>query len=174
MMIQWLQSKMALIIVGLVLISSLTTIFYLQTNSLEKEELKDRCREISRVIEEVDDIEADIFRQNISFDEDSKGFYVNPEVGGETYTIEIHEDLLVLKVEGRSVTRPLDAEIHLWDPSEMNETSALCVEEENWRDSQTNSLKIESSGEGIQLRKLQLRRGESLQSHVFVSEVDNT
>ncbi|MFP4001649.1 MAG: hypothetical protein ACLFU5_07080 [Thermoplasmata archaeon] len=89
-MIQWLQSKMALIIVGLVLISSLTTIFYLQTNSLEKEELKDRCREISRVIEEVDDIEADIFRQNISFDEDSKGFYVNPEVGGETYTIEIH------------------------------------------------------------------------------------
>ncbi|MFP4001648.1 MAG: hypothetical protein ACLFU5_07075 [Thermoplasmata archaeon] len=56
----------------------------------------------------------------------------------------------------------------------MNETSALCVEEENWRDSQTNSLKIESSGEGIQLKKLQLRRGESLQSHVFISEVDNT
>lgn len=171
MMIQWLQSKLALIVVGLVLISSITTMFYLQRRSLEREELMDRCREISRLIEEVDNIDADIMRQKISFDEDSQSFYVNPEVGGERYTIEIYEDLVMLETESESVTTALNAEVHLWAPEELNETGSLSREEEGWRDSRAEPLEIDAGEQDILLRKLQLDCEGTTRSHVFISEV---
>lgn len=171
-MIQWLQSKLVLIVAGLILISSITTMFYIQTRSFEREELMDHCSKISRVIEEVDNLDADIVRQKISFDEDFDGFYVTPEVGGETYTVKIYQDFVKLETESKSVTSDLEADIHLWELEDLNNSGHLGDDEKNWRDSQAEPLEIEAGDKDILLRKVELDCDGSNRSHIFVSEVD--
>ncbi len=172
-MLQWLQSKIALIVAGLILISSLSTIFYIQVSSMERDELKERCRKISGVIEHIDNIDADLVRKRISFEEDSKGIFVDPEIKSGSYMVEISEDFVELKSESDSVRSDLTADIHLWEPEELNRTGDVDVDDLNKRDSLTEPLIFEAGEGDILIRKLRLSHDRSYRSHIFISRVDD-
>jgi len=170
-MIQWLQSKLVLIVAVAILISSVVGVFHHQLESMEKEELKNRCGKIARVIEKMEKADADEMRQRITFDEGSKGIYLSPEVRGDSYSIKIQTDLVRLEKDGMSVVEGLQANVHVWGPGEMNDTGELNEDEKRWRDSQASQLEIRSGEKDIELRKVELREGDAARTHIFVSEV---
>jgi len=156
---------------GVILISSVTAVFHHQLESMEKEELKNRCRKISRVINKMEKTDVDEMSQRITFDEGSKGIYLSPEVRGESYSIKIQTDLVRVEKDGMSVVEGLQANVHVWGPEEMNDTGELNEDERRWRDSRASQLEIHSGEKDIELRKVELREGDAARTHIFVSEV---
>ncbi len=171
-MIQWLQSKLVLILAGIILISSVTAVFHYQLDSMEREELENRSRKISRVIQTMEKTEVDEMRQTITFDETSEGIYLSPQIRGDLYTIEIRTDFVRIERDSESIVEGIQANIHLWDPSEMNNSGELDEGESRWRDSQTPPLKIRAGQREIELLKLELRVDDSTRSHIFISKGD--
>ncbi len=169
-MIQWLQSKLVLVVVGTILISSVTAVFHYQLESMEREELENRCRKISRVIEEMDRADFEEMKQSITFDEGSQGIYLSPHIRGDPYTIEIRTDFVRIVKDGESVVEGLEANVHTWDPREMNNTGELGEDEKSWRDSKSSPLVVRSGSEEIELWKIELQDGDSTRSHIFVFE----
>ncbi len=173
-MIQWLQSKLVLIMAGVVLISSVTAVFNYQLESMEREELENRCEKISRVIDKMDRADVDEMRQKITFDENSEGIYLPPQVRDESYTIKIQTDFVRIVKDDESVVEALQGNVHLWSPSELNNTGELNEDERRWRDSQNSSLEIRSGNGEIELLKIELQNSEINRPHIFISEVDST
>ncbi len=171
-MIQWLQSKLVLMVAGIILISSVTAVFHYQLESMEREELEDRCRKITRVIDKMDKTNVDEMRQRIVFEEGSEGIYLSPQIRGDPYNIEIQTDFVRVEKDGDSVIERLKANVHLWSPCELNTTGELKEDEKRWRDFQTPMLEIRSGTGGIELLKIELRVGDVTQPHIFVSEVE--
>lgn len=171
---QWLQSKVVMIVAGLILVSSITGVFYWQIDSIKEEELEQRCEKIARVIDRTSDINAEVVRQKITFDEESQGIYISPEVGGDPYSIKIYPDLVMLESDVGTATNPLEVEVHLWGPEDLNRTGTLETSEQRWRDSRTEPLEITTGEEDILLRKLSLSYQGNTSSHVFVSGVDSS
>jgi len=171
-MIQWLQSKVVLILAGIILISSVTAVFHYQLESMEREELENLCGKISGVIHKMKRVDVEEMRQRITFEEDSRGIYLSPQIRGDPYTIEIRTDFVRIEKDGETAIERLQANVHLWGPGEMNDTGELNQEEKSWRDSQNPSLEISSGENEIELRKVELFNGEVTRSHIFISEVE--
>jgi len=171
-MIQWLQSKLVLMVAGIILISSVTAVFHYQLESMEREELEDRCRKITRVIDKMDKTNVDEMRQRITFEETSEGIYLSPQVRGGPYNIEIRTDFVRLEKDDESVIEGLTANVHFWNPEDMNNTGELDEDEKRWRDSLSPSLKTRSGDYDIDLLKLELRDGDFIESHIFIFEVE--
>lgn len=171
-MIQWLQSKLVLLMAGVILISSVTTVFHHQLESMEKEELKNRCGKISRVIDKMEKADVDEMSQRITFDESSEGIFLSPEVRGESYIIKIQTDYVRIEKDGLSVVEGLQGNVHVWELGELNDTGELDEDEKRWKDSQASQLEIRSGENDIELHKVELREGDVARTHIFVSEVD--
>ncbi len=171
-MIQWLQSKLVLILAGIILISSVTAVFHYQLKSMEREEMENLCGKISRVIHKMDRVDVEELRQRITFDKGSEGTYLSPRIRGETYTIEIRTDFVKIEKDGETAIEGFNANVHMWDPGEMNDSRELNQEEKIWRDTQNPSLEIHSGKSEIELRRIELFNGEVTRSHIFVSEVE--
>ena len=171
-MIQWLQSKLVLILAGMILVSSVTAVFHYQLESMEREELENLCGKISRVIQKMDRADVEEMRQRITFEQGSEGIYLSPLIRGDPYTIEIRTEFVKIEKDGETAIESLQANVHLWGPGEMNDTHELNEEEKNWRDSQTPSLEIHSEKSEIELRRIELSNGDVTQPHIFISEVE--
>ncbi len=171
-MIQWLQSKIVMIVVGIILISSMISVFHYRMEEIEEEERYNRCKKISQVIADVSTSDADEMRQRITFDKDSEGIYFSPTIRDESYTIEIWTDLVRVKSEEGISSEKLRENVHLWNPETLNNTGMLGEEEKQWRDKKNPYLEVEAGSSDLEVTMLRLDDGTETESHVFISEVE--
>ena len=169
-MIQWLQSKIVMIVVGMILISYIIGVFHYRLDSMEEEERLNRCKKISQVITDMYNSDVDEMQQRITFDEYSKGVYLSPTIQDESYTIEIWTNLVRVRNQGGTSSRSLRKRVHLWSPNEMNNTGSLREEERVWRDRGEPYLELGAGSSDIKLTMLMLDDGTDTRPHIFISE----
>ncbi len=165
---------MVLMAAGIILISSLSAAFYYQMDSIEDAEIENRAGKIAGVINELDVSSQDRVRQILTFDDQSSGIYLPPKIRDEPYTIEITTGYVRVKKGDKSSLKDLRADVHLWNPEDLNETGVLEESEEGWRDSRTESMKIQAGECDIELMMLNLEDDRTSENHVFVQEVDTS
>ncbi|MEF8873658.1 MAG: hypothetical protein V5A88_03180 [Candidatus Thermoplasmatota archaeon] len=170
-LLQWLQSKIVLIAVAIILVSSVTTFFYYQIGELEEEELETRGEKFAQIITDMQDSDVDEMSQTVTFDEEREGIYLDPMVGGDPYTIEIKTGLLILKQDGMDSIESLGPNVHLWDPGRMNDTGRLPPNEGEWRDEMFSSIELQAGERDLKLIMLNLYNGETYENHIFITEV---
>lgn len=171
-MLQWLQSKIVMLIVGIILISSITSLFYYQMDQIEKEERYNRCRKISQVIGDMHTLDVDEMRQRITFHENAEGIYLPSTIRDKSYTIEIWTDLVRVKSDGGISSKRTPESVHIWSPHLMNNTGVLREEERRWRDRKEPYLELEAGSSDLEIKLLRLDDGSETRPHLFISEVD--
>ncbi|MFP3871948.1 MAG: hypothetical protein ACOCTR_01630 [Candidatus Natronoplasma sp.] len=167
--LQWLQSKIVLIAVVIILVSSVTGFFYHQMDQFEQEELENRARKLSQIITDMENTDADEMVQRITFHEDNEGIYLPPEVGGDPYTVQITKGYVRLKQDGRDTVEGLGADVHLWGPGGMNESGTLGKDEMEWRDEMNPELELEAGERDLRLIMLRLNDGARYENHIFIT-----
>lgn len=169
---QWLQSKIVMLVVGVILISSIVGVFQYRLDQMEEEERYNRCRKISQVVGEMYNSDVDEMRQRLTFDEDSKGVYLSPTIRDKGYVIEIWIDLVRVKNEGGVSSKRLQESVHLWSPRQRNDTDVLKERERQWRDRKEPYLELEAGSNDLEMTMLRLHDGSRTRLHLFVSEVE--
>lgn len=170
--LQWLQSKIVIITVTLILISSITSFYLYQIDELKEKELENHCEKITHILRDIRRSETDEMAQSITFDENGEGIFVSPRVGDEYYDIEITEEYIRLKQDEREAIERLEGNIHLWHPNNLNTTGFLGQEEREWRDSRRSSIEFSSNESDLKMIMLRLNDGESYNNHIFITEED--
>lgn len=161
---------MVLMAAGIILISSLSAAFYYQMDSMEEDEIENR--KIAKTVSQLDESDGQKIRQRLTFDDESEGIYISPKIRGSSYTIEITTGYVEVKKDGETSWKKLHADVHLWNPEDLNETGRLGEDEENWRDSRAEPVKIESGETDLKLVMLNLENDQISENHVFIQEVD--
>ncbi|GEM_PF-1452841 len=170
-LLQWLQSKIVLMAVAIILISSVTTFFYYQMGELQQEELETRARKLSRIITDMYGSDVDEMSQRVTFSQRDEGIYLDPQVSGDSYTIEINSDFLILRQDGMDAIEMFGPKVHLWEPCELNHTGRLPSSEREWRDETSPNIEMRAGENDLRLTMLNLYDGERYENHIFVTEV---
>ncbi len=168
--LQWLQSKIVIIAVILILISSITSFYLYQIDEFKEQELENHCGKITQILRDIRKSESDEMFQRITFDENGEGIFVPPRVGDNHYVVEITNEYIKLRQEERVAMERLSGRIHLWDPSNLNNTGFLEQEEREWRDGRSSSIEFASNESALDVVMLRLNDGESYNNHIFLKE----
>ncbi len=171
-MLQWLQSKMVLLIAAMILIASVTAVFYHQIREMEEEELEGRVEILTEVIEQISENEMGEGRQRVTFDRENEGLYLSPTVGDESYQIVIYQEYLMIKTEQRTERGRFRSRINPWNPEKLDSTRNISEVQQESNSSESTHLEIDPSRSDLQIVKLELYDGEEVGSHIFVYEVD--
>jgi hypothetical protein len=113
--IDWLYSKIALMVAALVIFSGVAGFFALQKDRTALVELDGRAGAIARAVNDVCGVTGDI-KITVVFDPGESGFFIDPAVNGGAYSVTIYPDSVRLEHGGDIARRGFTGIVHLWKP----------------------------------------------------------
>jgi DNA repair protein RadC len=124
-MLDWLSSKIAMIIAATILIAAVSGYFLLQQRGLERVEVQEVADLIAARINDISSIngETEIL---MTFDEGKsyRGTLLQRTIAGISYEIEIRRDVVRVSAGDHVVSSRLHERIHVWNPSDIDSATS--------------------------------------------------
>lgn len=115
-MLDWLTSKVALIIAAVVILAVLIGFFAYHQTTLEQESLSDLSQDLAHFINDVTSRNSEI-RMRVTFSSDVDSYELPPTVNGKAYTIQISSTQVILRQQGADVAmQDLLDPVHIFPP----------------------------------------------------------
>lgn len=174
-MIDWLYSKVTVVIVVLILIGFFVGFFEWHTTNVALSELQNVVDEVSSDINEINLFEAET-SQTITFDRYGEGVHLPTMINSRNYTLNITTDLVLGEWRGTMLASDLThpgspypnvSIIHLWKPDYDIYTRA----EINDLDDTNLYLKIDS-GYDFKIDRKMIEVSSQLQYHTFIYNIE--
>ncbi len=128
-MIDWLYSKITVVIVVFILIAFFLGFFKWHTNNIAMEELQNISDEVAGQIDFITSIDGET-QITVTFDDMGEGVRIPTTISNKPYTLNITTDLIFAEWKGAAVASPLtfpDGEgdkLHFWHPEKNIYTRA--------------------------------------------------
>ncbi len=131
-MIDFIYSKLALIVAALIIASTLIGAFAWQRRETEEVSLQSISENISRLVNEVSSGDNEVKRL-VTFDEEKRAeaTYFPARVGGETYDMRISINNIILDQDDKSVSSSFSYPVHVWNPGDMENVTNYELERAN-------------------------------------------
>ena len=131
-MLDWLSSRVGMMFAAVVVTGSLIGFFMWQQNSFDEIQRQKSVDFIADHIDHISSLSSN-HRELMTFDKEKKeeGVYIGSRIGGETFTLTITSNLVVMKQDGEEqVVSSLSRKIHLLNPwnLEVIKTSDIITE----------------------------------------------
>ncbi|MEM3342415.1 MAG: hypothetical protein QW728_06945, partial [Thermoplasmata archaeon] len=115
-MFDWFTSKIAVSVAALILLSAVAGFFVYQRNSVDIEKLQIKADNIARIINQMSTLQSQS-SMRIVFTSEQDGVYIDPMIDGNSYTITIYANMVLLEMKGAKAVAHLISNVHLWAPS---------------------------------------------------------
>ena len=161
-MLDWLSSKMAMMIAALIILSSTIGFFAWQNKNIQALELQNIADQIAGKINEMNGIEGNAYVR-VTFKDNINGMHLNTIVGGKTYTINITQNLVIASQHSTKVVGKIIEPIHVWKPDkDVYESDEM---QENDANSRTQEF---SSGTDFIIERKMVTVSGLQEYHTFV------
>lgn len=119
-MIDFIYSKVGLIVAALLITSVMLGVFAYQRRQIDTITLHTIGENLSSLVNEVCTIEGEV-KWLLTFDEQRRpdGTYFPPTVGGDPYTIRISPDMVFLEQDQKLASSRFSSTVHVWNPGDM-------------------------------------------------------
>ncbi len=173
-MLIWLKSRLAMIVVGIILIASLTGFMHIYKEKASDERLKNCCDIVSSQVNQMFTSTGDEVYQKIVFEDNNEGIVLPEKINDDRYILTIYRHAIMVKQGEKQKISRFNRDVHLWNPAERNHTSTLKDKEAKWRDkNHSKSFKLSSGDSNLMICMLRLDNGTFSKSHVFIFKVKN-
>ncbi len=162
-MLDFVMSKMAMIVAALFLILAAFSLHEIQTNALEEEELQNMADVIAKTINDMNALNGNS-NVNLTFNRDDNGIYIKPIIGNEAYTITITRNLIFLSQKGRTITSNFVSAIHVWQPVKGHYNTSQFANLDN----ANREVKTNSGDDVVVIERKQIEVSGILAYHTFV------
>jgi hypothetical protein len=163
-MLDWYFSKIVMSIIAVALMLLCIGFFVVHKENYDVLGLQDIADRIACSVNELNGIYADV-RINMTFDPQRPGTYLQPEVGGKPYIIEIGCTMVIIRQGSSAVTSRFVYDIHLWNPYAEPEWTQ---EEIDTLDSENRLMEPIFSGNDFILERKSIVVDGELQYHTFI------
>ena len=168
-MMDWLYSKITVIVVVFILIAFFAAFFLWNTEDIALTEVQNTADEIASRVNEIGAISGST-NITISFDQYRQGaVYIPPTINDQAYTITIMPDQVILDYQGAMITSVLthprlpDNNIHFWESTQYQYTTSAMED----LDISNPDITIESGNDFILERKM-VEVSAHYEHHTFV------
>lgn len=123
-MLDWLTSKLAMMIAALLLLASVLGFFAAQLDGIDAIKLQDVSKSIADSIDSVSSSSGSIVI-NVNYNTTGAGLHLPPTIRGEPYDIEITQDLVMVSLGGTNRVNEFFNSVHIWNPldyTQLNQT----------------------------------------------------
>jgi len=161
-MLDFITSKIAMMIAAVIILTSVLGIFAWQREDSKALELRNIADEISNSINEFNSISGET-KVNVTFEKSNEGIYLNPKVDGEDYEIIITQSEVIVRQNDRLFLRNFISSVHIWEPN------SEFYDKDEIKDNDSKSPQQElRSGEDFQIYRKLVNSGEGKQYMTFV------
>lgn len=161
-MLDWLSSKMAMMVAALLIISSIIGFFAWQNKNTQELELQNIADQIANKINELNAIEGST-SIIVTFNDNIHGVHLNTVVDGEMYTINITQNLVIVSQHATLVVEKIIEPIHVWNPDK----DVYKSDEMQENDTKSRSQKF-SSGTDFMIERKMVTVSGMREYHTFV------
>ena len=114
-MLDFVTSKIAMMIAAIVILTSVIGIYALQREQTKDLELWNIADKIAGAIDNINNLQGET-KVNVTFDIGKEGIYIEPTVNGKNYEILISQYKVIITQEKRRSISNLVISMHLWAP----------------------------------------------------------
>lgn len=131
-MLDFVTSKIAMMIAAIIILTSVIGLYTLQREQAKDIELQNIADKIAEAIHNVNTIQGET-KVNVTFNRGDDGVYVNPAVNGKSYEILITSNKVIITQNDRRSISNFVVSVHLWVPifSAYNQTQIEEIDEAN-------------------------------------------
>ena len=113
--LDFVTSKIAMMIAAIVILTSVIGIYALQREQTKDLELGNIADKIAGAIDNINNLQGET-KVNVTFDKGKEGIYIEPTVNGKNYEILISQYKIIITQEKRRSISNFVISIHLWPP----------------------------------------------------------
>ena len=115
-MLDWITSRVALMIAAAVILAALIGFFAYHQATLEQESLSDVSRDLAHFINDISSRDSEI-RMRVTFSNDVDGYEMPPTVNGKTYSVQVSSTQVILRQSGADAAiQDLIGAVHIFPP----------------------------------------------------------
>lgn len=165
-MLDFITSKMAMMIAAIIILTSALGIYALQREQTKDLELNNIADKIAGAIENINTLQGET-KVNVTFDIGKEGIYIDPTVNGKDYEILISQyKIMITQMERRAISNFV-TQIHLWPP--LSNTYNL-TEIENIDDSNRTLEFLSGDDFKIQRKLLEINGENEYRTFVYMGK----
>ncbi len=114
-MLDFVMSKIAMMIAAIVILTSVLGFFYFQREEAKDLELENIAEKFTDAVNNINSLQGETV-VNVTFDEGKEGIYVRPNVNGNNYEILMSRSNIIITQEKRRASDNFITPVHLWEP----------------------------------------------------------
>jgi len=114
-MIDWLTSKLAMMVAAVILFASIAGLFAYQRSAAGISELQGEADAIARAVNGVSAVSGNTVLP-VTYDSSRDGFHIKPTVRGDSYALTLNPTFVLVGQKGDRVVSNFASAIHLWKP----------------------------------------------------------
>ena len=114
-MLEFVISKMAMMIAAIIILSSVLGIYTLQREQAKDLELRNIADKIADAIDDLNSLQGET-KVNVTFERGKEGVYVKPSVKGKNYEIMIAQYKVMISQNHKRSISNLMGPTHSWEP----------------------------------------------------------